>query len=201
MPVRSREGRRRPHYQWRAVRELLRALRARSVENLIVALDNFSPHKMRELLAWLAQHDIELVCLPTNASWINLIECRFQALRRVAFNGTDHRSHGEQDPAIHAYLRWRNRSARQERSSRKALAQQGRGPPIARRRCRMRRYPWASAPADLTAAGAASAAAAGGAGASSPEVWANTAEVPPGRSPGPADWAARPLHVETDEPH
>ena len=57
-------------------------------------------------------HDIELVYLPTYASWLNLIECQFQALRRFALNGTDYGSHAEQDRAIHAYLRWHNRNAR-----------------------------------------------------------------------------------------
>jgi transposase len=102
----------RPRKTWREVRELLRSLRARFDEHLIVVLDNFSPHKKRELRAWAGEHDIELVYLPTYASWLNLIECQFQALRRFALNGSDHASHAEQDAAIHAYLRWHNRNAR-----------------------------------------------------------------------------------------
>jgi transposase len=97
---------------WREVRELLRSLRARFDEHLIVVLDNFSPHHKAELRDWTAEHDIELVYLPTYASWLNLIECQFQALRRFALNGSDHASHAEQDAAIHAYLRWHNRNAR-----------------------------------------------------------------------------------------
>lgn len=97
---------------WRDVRELLRSLPARFREHLVVALDTFSPHLKRELRQWAAGHDIELVYLPTCASWLNLIECRFQALRRVALNGTDYASHAEQDGAIHAYLRWHNKDAR-----------------------------------------------------------------------------------------
>jgi transposase len=97
---------------WREVRELLRSLRTRFSEHLIIVLDNFSPHKKRELRAWAAAHDIELVFLPTYASWLNLIECQFQALRRFALNGSDHASHAEQDAAIHAYLRWHNRNCR-----------------------------------------------------------------------------------------
>jgi hypothetical protein len=33
-----------------------------------VVLDNFSRHTNREMLAWVARHDIELVFLPTDAS-------------------------------------------------------------------------------------------------------------------------------------
>jgi hypothetical protein len=74
---------------WREVRELLRSLRSRFDEHLIVVLDNFSPHHTRELREWTAEHDIELIYLPTDASWLNLIECQFQALRRFALNGSD----------------------------------------------------------------------------------------------------------------
>jgi transposase len=102
----------RPTKTWREVRELLRSLRARFTEPLVVVLDNFSPHHTQKLRGWVAEHDIELVYLPTYASWLILIECQFQALRRFALNGTDHGSHAEQDAAIHAYLRWHNRNAR-----------------------------------------------------------------------------------------
>jgi transposase len=97
---------------WREVRELLRSLRARFREHLVVVLDNFSPHHKRELREWAEAHAIELVYLPTYASWLNLIECQFQALRRFALNGTDYPSHAEQDRAIRAYLRWHNRNPR-----------------------------------------------------------------------------------------
>ena len=94
------------------MRELLRSLRTRFGEHLVVVLDNFSPHHKQELRDWAAGHDIELVYLPTYSSWLNLIECQFQALRRFALNGSDHASDAEQDRAIHAYLRWHNRNAR-----------------------------------------------------------------------------------------
>lgn len=49
------------------------------------------------MLAWRQAHDVELVFTPTNASWSNWIECEFAALRYLALNGTDHRSHDEQN--------------------------------------------------------------------------------------------------------
>jgi transposase len=102
----------RPTKTWREVRELLRSLRARFSEHLIVVLDNFSPHHKKELGGWAVEHDIELVFLPTYASWLNLIECQFAALRKFALNGTDYAGHDQQDAAIHAYLRWHNQNAR-----------------------------------------------------------------------------------------
>ncbi|WP_255285487.1 transposase [Nocardia pseudobrasiliensis] len=77
--------------------------------------DNFSPHKRREVLDWCAGNDVELVFLPTYSSWLNWIESEFTALRYFALNGTDHRSHGEQDDAIGAYIRWRNQHAQPKR--------------------------------------------------------------------------------------
>ena len=97
---------------WHEIRELLEVLRARFGEHLIVVLDNFSPHKKKELRAWIADQDIEFVFLPTYSSWLNLIECQFQALRSFALNGSDYRTHAEQDAAILAYLAWHNEQAR-----------------------------------------------------------------------------------------
>lgn len=56
-------------------------------------------------------NDVELVFLPTYRSWLNWIESEFAALRHFALNGTDHRSHGEQNAAIAACIRWRNARA------------------------------------------------------------------------------------------
>ena len=50
--------------------------------------------------AWCAANDVELVFLPTYGSWLNWIEAEFAALRYFALNGTDHRSHAEQNAAI-----------------------------------------------------------------------------------------------------
>ncbi|MGW5317729.1 transposase [Nocardia thailandica] len=73
--------------------------------------DNSTPHKRAEVRDWAAVHDVELVFLPTYSSWSNWIESEFAALRYFAVNGTDHRSHGEQDAAIGAYIRWHNQHA------------------------------------------------------------------------------------------
>jgi transposase len=102
----------RPHKRWREFLGLLKALRARwPGEKLYLVLDNFSPHKHAKVRAWAADNDIQLVFLPTYGSWLNWIEAEFAALRYFALNGTDHRSHEEQNAAIAAYVRWRNARA------------------------------------------------------------------------------------------
>ena len=75
-------------------------------------MDNFSPHKHPEVRTWCAANQINLVFLPTYASWLNWIEAEFAAVRYFALNGTDRHTHTEQDTALGAHIRWRNQRAR-----------------------------------------------------------------------------------------
>lgn len=102
----------RPRKRWREFLAFLKSLRDRWPDDrLYVVLDNFSPHKHPQVRQWAAANDVDLVFLPTYASWLNWIESEFAALRQFALNGTDHRSHGEQNAAIAAYIRWYNARA------------------------------------------------------------------------------------------
>lgn len=78
-----------------------------------IVLDNFSPHlsttKDHRVGEWADANNVELAYVPTNASFLNRIECHFTALRYFALNGTDHRSHEEQNSMIRRYIAWRNR--------------------------------------------------------------------------------------------
>jgi len=79
---------------------------------IAIVLDNFSPHlsttKDDRVGRWAAANNVELAYVPTNASFLNRIECHFTALRYFALNGTDHRSHEEQNSMIRRYIIWRN---------------------------------------------------------------------------------------------
>jgi transposase len=99
--------------RWIEFLGLLKALRARwPHEKLYVVCDNFSPHRHARVRGWCQANRAELVFLPTYGSWLNWIEAEFAALRYFALGGTDHRSHAEQNAAIAAYVRRRNRRAR-----------------------------------------------------------------------------------------
>jgi hypothetical protein len=52
---------------------------------------------------------------PTNASWLNWIECEFTALRYFTLDGSDYPSHAAQDSAIAGYVRWANKHATPKR--------------------------------------------------------------------------------------
>jgi len=82
---------------------------------IAIVMDNFSPHlstnKDGRVGDWAAANNVELAYVPTNASWLNRIEAQFQALRYFTLDGTDHRSHDEQNRMIRRYIAWRNRNA------------------------------------------------------------------------------------------
>jgi transposase len=83
---------------------------------IAIVMDNFSPHlstkKDTRVGDWATANNVELAYVPTNASWLNRIEAQFQALRYFALDGTDHRSHDEQNSMIRRYIAWRNRNAK-----------------------------------------------------------------------------------------
>jgi transposase len=98
--------------RWREFLDFLKQLRTRfPVGRLYIVCDNFSPHRKAEVATWCAAHDVELVFTPSNASWLNRIECEFTALRYFTLDGSDYPSHAAQERAIAGYVRWRNRHA------------------------------------------------------------------------------------------
>ena len=85
---------------------------------IAIVLDNFSPHLSTKndtrVGDWAEANNVELAYVPTNASWLNRIEAQFQALRYFTLDGTDHRSHDEQNRMIRRYIAWRNRHAKDQ---------------------------------------------------------------------------------------
>jgi transposase len=88
-------------------------------KRLAIILDNFSPHLTTKTDTrvgdYAAAHNIELVYVPFNASWLNRIEAQFTGLRYFALDGTDHANHKEQGRAIRRYISWRNRNPHDRR--------------------------------------------------------------------------------------
>jgi transposase len=82
---------------------------------LYLVCDNYGAHTKAEVTTWCAEHDIELVFTPSNASWLNWIECEFTALRYFTLDGSDYPSHTAQEAAIARYIRWHNKHAQPKR--------------------------------------------------------------------------------------
>jgi transposase len=96
--------------RWQEFLAFLRQLRTRfPTGRLHVVCDNFSPHRKSQVLDWCATHEVEQVFTPTNASWLNWIECEFTALRYFTLDGSDYPSHHAQESAIAGYIRWANK--------------------------------------------------------------------------------------------
>lgn len=75
---------------------------------LHIVLDNYGSHIKQEVREWAAVHNIRFYLTPTQASWLNRIECHFTALKKFALENSDHRRHEAQQEAIKSYLDWRN---------------------------------------------------------------------------------------------
>jgi transposase len=78
-------------------------------QTLHIVVDNYGPHQKAEVRIWAATHKIRFYLTPTQASWLNRIECHFTALKKFALSNSDFRSHEEQQESIEDYLTWRNR--------------------------------------------------------------------------------------------
>jgi transposase len=76
---------------------------------LHIVLDNYGPHAKTEVREWAAAHNVRFYFTPTQASWLNRIECHFTALKKFALDASDFRTHKEQQESIEDYLVWRNR--------------------------------------------------------------------------------------------
>jgi transposase len=82
--------------------------RYRKKETLHIVMDNYGPHLKAEVVEWAKQNNVKFYLTPTNASWLNRIECQFTALKKFALENSDYQSHEEQQAAIESYLSWRN---------------------------------------------------------------------------------------------
>ena len=96
--------------RWNERLHILKYMRTLYKGKLYVILDNFSPHLKSEIISWCKENDIELVFLPTNASWLNRIECHFTALRKFAIRNSNYKNHAELASAIRRYIIWRNKN-------------------------------------------------------------------------------------------
>jgi transposase len=95
---------------WQTFLSFLRWLRRRYRQGVLhIVLDNVGYHCKREVLEWAKRHRVRFQFTPTNASWLNRIECHLTAVRKFALDNSDHRTHEEQQQAIEDYLAWRNR--------------------------------------------------------------------------------------------
>ncbi len=96
------------------IMSLLRAIRRQFPdEHLYVIWDNWNAHRSKKVIQWARRNRIGLAYTPNYASWLNPIECQFGELDAFVIEGSDFAHHDEAAAAIRAFVRDRNRRARQ----------------------------------------------------------------------------------------
>jgi transposase len=80
-----------------------------SKDRIDLIMDNLSSHYHKTLTQFAREHRITLVPTPTYASWLNLIEAQFTALKSFCLSNSDDLNHRERRSRIYRYLTARNR--------------------------------------------------------------------------------------------
>ena len=100
----------------REVLDVLKRMRRRypSDQRIHLILDNFSPHGTPKVRRWCRANDVHLIWTPTNASWLNPIECQFTPVKEFVIRNSYYANHAELRRALDRYAAYRNRHARKK---------------------------------------------------------------------------------------
>lgn len=88
---------------------LIKAIRRQYTGRIWIVLDNLSAHKTPAIRKWARRNNVRFAFTPTDASWLNRIECQFTHLKKNVLTHCDYESFDDMRRAIHRYLRWHNR--------------------------------------------------------------------------------------------
>lgn len=99
--------------------DVLKRMRRRypSEERIHLILDNFSPHGTPEVKRWCRRNNVHLIWTPTNASWLNPIECHFTPVKEFVICNSDYPDHHEIARELNRYAAYRNRYAAKKRKN------------------------------------------------------------------------------------
>lgn len=104
---------RKRHQEFLGVLKLLRDSYQMN-QRIHLILDNFSPHRKSKALRFCRQNNIHLIWTPTNASWLNPIECQFTHVKEFVIRGADYRNHSDLKIFLNKYVRYRNKQYQQK---------------------------------------------------------------------------------------
>ncbi len=83
-------------------------------QRIHLILDNLSAHKTPQVRRWCRAHRVHLIWTPTNASWLNPIECQFTPVKEFVIRGSHYPDHQALRRALDRYARYRNQHARKQ---------------------------------------------------------------------------------------
>jgi len=100
----------------REVLDALKRLRRRypMEQRIHLILDNFSPHGTPKVRCWCRENNIHLIWTPTNASWLNPIECHFTAVKEFVIRNSYYENHKKLRLALNRYAVYRNQHAKKK---------------------------------------------------------------------------------------
>lgn len=97
-----------PRKKWWRFLSFLKYLRRKYSGKIYIILDNHSTHEKKEVRNWAEANNIEFAYTPTNASWLNPIECHFVPIKELVLRNVYYMDKKEQARAIRRYICWRN---------------------------------------------------------------------------------------------
>lgn len=105
-------GRLRAHKSARDVLGFLHTVRMRyrPKRRIYLVMDNLSTHWTKDIRAWAAANNVELVPTPTYASFLNRIECHFWAIGEFVIKNADYPDWNTLAKAMADYIGLRNRT-------------------------------------------------------------------------------------------
>ena len=108
----------RPRKRHQEFLEVLKRLRRKYPrhQRIHLILDNFSPHRKQAVLRFCRQNNIHLIWTPTNASWLNPIECQFTHVKEFVIRNTYYQSHSELKTSLDRYVTYRNKQTQQSKT-------------------------------------------------------------------------------------
>lgn len=83
-------------------------------QRIHLTLDNFLPHRKLKVLRFCRRNNIHMIWTPTNASWLNPIECQFTHVKEFVNRGTDYQDHNELRIALDKYVGYSNKQIQQK---------------------------------------------------------------------------------------
>jgi len=100
----------------REMQDVLKRMRRRypTEQRIHLILDNFSPHGTPAVRKWCRENNVHLIWTPTNASWLNPIECQFTPVKEFVIRNSCYANHSELRRALDRYAAYRNRHARKK---------------------------------------------------------------------------------------
>ena len=70
--------------------------------------------RKEKVLRYCRKNNIHLIWTPTNASWLNLVECQFTHVKEFVIRGTNYQNHQELKTFLDKYVKYRNKQTQQK---------------------------------------------------------------------------------------